>query len=148
MRTHRPGLAMLAAAASIVLISSCGQEAAPGDAPASGGSTPSATSSTTSAPTTSPEATSAPQSVVDQAIALLADQLEVAPTQIEVVRSIEVDWRDGSIGCPKNDLGYIQVITPGSLVELGVDGTTYAFHAQRDQPPFYCADPTEPLDEQ
>lgn len=144
MRTLRPGLAVLAAGASLLLISACGQEAAPGADPGSGGSTPSATSS---APT-SPAPTAAPQSVVDQSITLLAQQIEVAPDQIDVVRSIEIDWRDGSIGCSKKDMGYIQVITPGSLVELAVDGTTYAFHAAEGQPPFYCAQPTEPMDEQ
>jgi hypothetical protein len=144
MRTRRPGLATLAAAATLVLISACGQEAAPGDDPGSGGSTPSAT---TTAPTL-PAPTAAPQSVVDQSIALLAEQLQVAPDQIEVVRSIEIDWNDGSIGCSKKGMGYIQVITPGSLVELAVDGTTYAFHAEQGKPPFYCAKPTEPKDEQ
>jgi hypothetical protein len=147
MRTFRPGLALVGAVASIVFVAACGDEDAPG-----GGTTPDVT---TSAETSSPEPSTtlplpgpAPTSAVDQSIALLADQLGISPDEIEVARAIEIDWRDGSIGCAKKGQGYTQVITPGALVELSVDGTLYAFHQAQNMPPFYCANPTEPLDDQ
>ena len=83
--------------------------------------------------------------VVDQSVALLAEQLGVDPSTIDVVRSAEVTWRDGSIGCPKPGFMYTQALVPGRLVELAVDGVTYAFHQGGSQPPFYCANPKEPL---
>jgi hypothetical protein len=81
--------------------------------------------------------------VVDQSIMLLADQLGVDPTVITVARTAEVTWRDGSIGCPQPGFMYTQALVPGVLVELVVDGTTYAFHQGGNQPPFYCPDPAE-----
>ena len=147
MRTFRPGLALVGAVASLVLFAACGQEEAPG-----GGTTPDVTASpeaTTPEPsTTLPLPSPAPTSVVDESIAMLADQIGVSPDDIEVTRAIEIDWRDGSIGCAKKGMGYVDVITPGVLVELTVDGTVYAFHQAQNRPPFYCAKPTEPLDEQ
>jgi hypothetical protein len=82
--------------------------------------------------------------VVEQSIRLLADQLGVDPSKIEVARAVEVTWRDGSIGCPKPGFMYTQALVPGQLVELVVDGKTYAFHQGGTQPPFYCPNPVEP----
>lgn len=82
-------------------------------------------------------------SVVEQSIALLAEQLQVDPSLIEVARSIEVTWRDGAIGCPKPGFMYTQALVPGQLVELVVAGETYAFHQGGSRPPFYCPNSTE-----
>ncbi len=84
------------------------------------------------------------ESVVDQSITLLAEQLGVDASAVEVHRSLEVTWRDGSIGCPKPGFMYTQALVPGQLVELTVNGTTYAFHQAQGRPPFYCPKPTEP----
>lgn len=84
-------------------------------------------------------------SVVEQSIALLAEQLGVDPSVITVARSDEVTWRDGSIGCPRAGFMYTQALVPGTLVELVVDGVTYAFHQGGGQPPFYCANPSPPM---
>jgi hypothetical protein len=83
-------------------------------------------------------------SVVQQAIAMLATQLAVDPARIDVLRSEEVTWRDGSIGCPQPGHMYTQAMVPGSLVELAYDGKTYMFHQSGRQPPFYCANPSPP----
>ena len=84
-------------------------------------------------------------SVVEQSVTLLAGQLGIQPDLIEVVRASEVTWRDGAIGCPKPGFMYTQALVPGQVVELVVDGTTYAFHQGGNQPPFYCPNPAEPL---
>ena len=83
------------------------------------------------------------ETTVDQAISKLADQLGIDPRVITVARAIEVTWRDGSIGCAKPGFMYTQALVPGQLIELVVDGETYAFHQGGNQPPFYCANPTE-----
>lgn len=153
MRTHRPTISVVAAIACLVLLTACGQQDATDDGTGTGagGSTPDETTtpdaggSTGTAPVL-PSPSSAPQSVVDQSIALLAEQLGVPPDQIQVASAVEVTWRDGSIGCAKKDMAYTQALVPGALVELVVDGTTYAFH-QGAGAPFYCADPTDPLTE-
>jgi hypothetical protein len=85
------------------------------------------------------------ESVADQAIKLLAEQLGIDSSRISVARSVEVTWPDGSIGCPEPGFMYTQALVPGTLVELVADGTTYAFHQAGERPPFYCANPKEPF---
>lgn len=79
-----------------------------------------------------------------ESIALLAEQLGVDASAVELRRSVEVTWRDGSIGCPEPGFMYTQALVPGTLVELAVDGVTYAFHQARGRAPFYCPNPAEP----
>jgi hypothetical protein len=145
MRTGRPVLATLATVLSLatIVLSGCGQEDAADDP---GGSVPEQTTPAPSASegTSVTPSTPAGQSVVEQSIALLADQLGVAPEAIEVATTAEVTWRDGSIGCAKKGMGYTDALVPGSMVELVVDGKTYAFHQAEGRPPFYCKNPTEP----
>lgn len=163
MRTCRPALTVTALAAAVALLAGCGQEDATngGGAGSGGGTTvePTTPDPTTPDPTTPGPAptdpvppsqgtaapTAVPQSVVDESIALLAEQLGVAVDQIEVTNAMEIEWRDGSIGCAEKGTAYTQALVQGVLVELTVDGTTYAFHQGQDQAPFYCAAPTEPL---
>lgn len=154
MRTRRTRFAIATALAAIAMLTACGNEGA-GDEGSGVTLEPTPDPTTTGPASTDPvpptESTAtpgtAPQDVIDQSIALLSEQIGVAATDIEVVRAIELDWRDGSIGCPEAGMGYTQALVPGSLVELTVDGVTYAFHQAQDKPPFYCANPTEPLPE-
>lgn len=152
MRARTPGLVTLAVA-SALLLAACGDQ--PADDSAGPGAPQQPTGSveptepeegTQSVPPTSG---TAPTSVVEQSVDLLSEQLGVQPSEIEVATAIEVTWRDGAIGCPDKGMGYTQALVPGALVELVVDGTTYAFHQGEGQPPFYCAspDPDEPLPE-
>lgn len=46
-----------------------------------------------------------------------------------VVLSVETKrWPDASLGCPKPDMVYAQVITPGFLVVLEARGLTFEYH--------------------
>jgi hypothetical protein len=154
MSTKRTALAIMAGIVSMLALTACGDETSP----EAGGTSPDVTTTdatTPASPTTTPEVSAttppqnpAPEDVVTQSVTLLAEQLGVEPTTIEVTRAIEVEWRNGSIGCAKKGMGYTDAIVPGSLVELTVSGETYAFHQGQGQPPFYCKNPTEPLDEQ
>lgn len=58
----------------------------------------------------------------------LALRLGVAEDEIVVVVLEEVQWPDGSLGCPQPGMMYVQVITPGFLVVLQADGEKYEYH--------------------
>lgn len=79
------------------------------------------------------------------AVADCADRLGVDVEQVRVVLAVDVTWPDASLGCPQPGRLYAQVLTPGMLVELEVDGVRYEYHARRGEEPFWCAAPQPPL---
>jgi hypothetical protein len=81
------------------------------------------------------------------ATADLAERLDIEPESIEVLTAVLVVWPDASLGCPEPDLMYAQVLTDGSVIELGVDGLVYRYHSGGDQPPFPCDRPLDPAPE-
>lgn len=85
------------------------------------------------------------EKLVQAAIADLAERLEVDPEQIEAVSGRKVLWRDGSIGCPKPDMMYIQAVQEGALIELRADEELYRYHSNLRGPPFLCEKPQDPL---
>ncbi len=46
--------------------------------------------------------------------------------------SEEVSWSDASLGCPKEGMGYAQVITPGFKLAFDLAGTSNAVHTNAD----------------
>jgi hypothetical protein len=58
----------------------------------------------------------------------LAQRLNLAVDQIRVVSARAVDWPDTSLGCPKPNMFYAEVITPGFEIILETNGQEYAFH--------------------
>lgn len=68
-----------------------------------------------------------------QAQAQLAQKLNVASNTIKVVSVEPVEWPDGSLGCPKPGLSYIQVITPGYKIVLEAKGKTYEYHTSNNR---------------
>ena len=79
-----------------------------------------------------------PTSIIDRAVADLADRLSIEQQTITVVSAEEVTWPDGSLGCPEPGRSYTQALVNGTLIRLAVDGTEYEYHAGRDGDPFYC----------
>ena len=75
----------------------------------------------------------------------LAGRLDISVDEIAVVSVTEVTWRDGSIGCPRPDMAYKQVLVNGSRIVLRAGGTDYHYHVGGGRGPFYCAEPAEPL---
>jgi hypothetical protein len=71
------------------------------------------------------------------AIDTLAAELKIPKDRIQVDSVRAVEWRDSSIGCPKPDFAYMQVITPGHEVRLHADGKAYVVHEARNQA-FVC----------
>lgn len=77
----------------------------------------------------------------EQAIADLAERLEVGEGEIEVVSVEDVTWPDGSLGCPEPGKMYTQAMVDGQRFVLAHDGTEYAYHSGGDRAPFHCEDP-------
>ncbi len=68
----------------------------------------------------------------------LSQQLGVPVDEIEVCDVCTVDWPDSSLGCPEPGMMYAQMVQPGHLIRLSVDGQTYFYHSGGMQTPFMC----------
>jgi len=78
---------------------------------------------------------------IDQAKDDLAVRLGVAVDAISTHAAVLVVWPDASLGCPSPDMRYAQVLTDGSVIELGYDGHIYRYHTGGDRGPFICEQP-------
>lgn len=87
------------------------------------------------------------QTLVESSRADLAANLDVEPSEIEVLSAERVTWRDSSIGCPEAGRLYMQVLTEGARVILGLSGVEYRYHQEAGAEPFLCKKPSrlEPL---
>lgn len=59
----------------------------------------------------------------------LAKKLGVNTKEIRLLSIEAVDWPDTSLGCPKEEMMYAQVITPGYRVTLEGRGKSYIYHS-------------------
>jgi hypothetical protein len=80
---------------------------------------------------------------VEYAVDDLAQRLDLDPFAIEIVRVEEVDWPDGSLGCPAPDMNYRQMLTNGVFIQLRVGEDLYNYHGGGGRPPFLCTSPQE-----
>ena len=78
---------------------------------------------------------------VEQAKVDLATRLGVAVAEVTLIESSETTWPDRSLGCPKPDTAYPQVITDGSRLILTVGKKRYFYHAREGYAYFYCSNP-------
>lgn len=79
-----------------------------------------------------------PQSILDS---VLRDTEMRTGTPIEniTVQQVEfVNWNDSSLGCPRPNRAYSQVITPGYRVELQAQDTSYIYHTNTDKTIILC----------
>ena len=81
---------------------------------------------------------------VGDAVADLSRRLGVDTSDITVVSSEEVTWRDGSLGCPRPGMMYPQVLTDGSKMVLEYRGKRYEYHAGGRRSAFLCENPEPP----
>ncbi|MGB7490848.1 MAG: hypothetical protein WBN62_10990, partial [Thermoanaerobaculia bacterium] len=51
-------------------------------------------------------------------------------------------WRDSSAGCPEADQMYMQVLTEGARIILGLSGAEYSYHQTTGGEPFLCESPS------
>ena len=117
--------------------------------------TPSPTATATATPTPRPTPTStplpplkgmgqAPAEASEPVLAAARDLQQLLELEdleaIEVVSVKAVDWPDTSLGCPEEGMMYAQVITPGYLVVLGVEGEEYQYHTDTAGRVVLCVD--------
>lgn len=86
-------------------------------------------------PTGTPTVTAVPaipesaREIVAAAALDLARRQDVPVEQIQLVDIQPTEWPDAGLGCPAEGYDYVQVITPGYEIELGVQGTVYSYHS-------------------
>ena len=68
---------------------------------------------------------------------VLATELGIAISAIQVDTVRAVEWRDSSIGCPQPGVGYLQVITPGHEITLRVGDRMHTIH-EANRRAFLC----------
>lgn len=57
---------------------------------------------------------------------------------LRVIEAKEVNWPSGALGCPNPGSSYIDVVTPGYLIVIDAEGTTFYLHAGLASAPFVC----------
>ncbi len=87
----------------------------------------------------------AASAIVQTAITDLRDRLGDPTAEVTVVSVEEVDWPDGSIGCPQPGMVYTQAIVNGTKIVLTHAGIRYPYHQGGSRDLFYCP-PTVALD--
>ena len=68
----------------------------------------------------------------------LAQRRGFALEGIRLVSVNAVRWRDASLGCPRPNTKYLQVITPGFKVVLEAEGRTYEYHTDAGRVVVLC----------
>ena len=88
----------------------------------------------------SPEATPPPEvaTQVTKAREDLAQKKNLTADQIRLVRVEPTVFNDSSMGCPEPGQMYMQVLTPGWIIELQAQGTSYEYHAGRGERVVRC----------
>ncbi len=84
---------------------------------------------------------SALQSLIDKAIADLAQRLSIPAAQISLVDAISIVWPDSSLGCPQPGTVYTQISTSGSLIHLEAGGKVYEYHGDFNEQIILCEIP-------
>jgi hypothetical protein len=69
------------------------------------------------------------QDYIDKAVEDLSAKLSVSKNKVTLMKVVDRDFNDTSIGCPKKGKIYAQVITPGFQIVLQVDGVNYIYNA-------------------
>lgn len=74
----------------------------------------------------------------EAAVTDLGARLGVNAGDIEILEAREVTWPDAAAGCPRPGMVYMQVLTPGVLVQLRAEGREYRYHARGRSLPLLC----------
>jgi len=75
---------------------------------------------------------------LELARAALAGELGIQPSEVSFVQASPTEWNDSSLGCPKPDQAYLQVITPGYLIVLQAHGRNYEYHTDMGKRAIRC----------
>ncbi len=126
----------------VLVLAACGGSAGPtatspqaspgtatATATASGGGSP------TSAPGGSPVAMPEP---VRLAIEVAARDAGVPVEAVVLIGWSQEDFESSALGCPRQDMAYLPVITPGYIVHLSIDGREVEYHTNLDTTVVRC----------
>jgi len=116
-----------------LLLGACGPAASitPAPTPAGAVASPQAALNAPSpqaSPVTSPSPAAQNNPAVDAALREAATYLGVPATSLTVERVEPRDWPDAALGCPRPDVMYAQVVTPGYLVVISGAGKVLEYH--------------------
>ena len=78
------------------------------------------------------------KSTIDAALADAARRTKIDASQLKVVSAESVTWSDGSMGCPRPDMGYTQALVPGYRIRILANGQLLDYHAGPRGAPFLC----------
>jgi len=85
------------------------------------------------------------QNLIAKAKEDLAQRLSISTNQLSLIEATGVTWPDSSLGCPQEGMVYTQVLTPGYLILLEHDGTTFEYHASHRDTVITCENPSPPV---
>jgi hypothetical protein len=85
-----------------------------------------------------------PEDVLSPIIADAAERAGGEPAEIEVLRSQSITWNDGSLGCPRPGMVYIQALVEGYWVVLSYQGQEFDYRVNERGAFFLCEKPTLP----
>lgn len=86
------------------------------------------------------------QDLIQTAVDDLSNRLSISPEKITLTDAKAVIWSDSSLGCPKPGMAYMEVLMPGFLILLDVDGRAYEYHAGGGGNVFLCENPIPPVE--
>lgn len=127
--------------ASLLLAGCTGSPDVPGGSPTStpaappGGATPRPPPPLAATPTWPAEAATA----IAHARQDLARRAQVPLERITLALVEAQDWPSSALGCPKPGYVYTQVVTPGYVIGLDLDGVRHTYHASREGAVVTCA---------
>jgi hypothetical protein len=78
------------------------------------------------------------ENLVERAKEDLAQRLNIALTQIDLIEAKAVVWPDASLGCPQPGMLYKQVPEDGALILLQANGISYEYHNGGSRGLFLC----------
>ncbi len=137
--TVKPLVALL----TVLAVAGCGAASEGGETTTTAGDSP---TTTLAAPSTTLDDMTEPEmpEVVDQAIADLAELLQIDAEAISVELHENVTWRDGSLGCPVEGRSYTQALVDGHRTVLVAEGERYHFHGASGSNASLCENPQAP----
>jgi hypothetical protein len=87
---------------------------------------------------TNPSAPLMEEDLVQISIRNLSLRLNIPSEQIKVISVEQVTWPDASLGCSQSGVAYIQVLTPGYLIQLDANGKIYVYHTDTSDRVVQC----------
>jgi hypothetical protein len=88
-----------------------------------------------------PELTDEARQLLEEALEDAAQRAGVATAEVRLAEVEEVEWRDGSLGCPEPGMMYPQVIIPGFRFVIEAGSETYNYHSDMGSRVILCERP-------